>query len=343
MKEAVYARHHLAAAHLDYLRALRLTGSALSEFAAREPLSVSDQTPAVLLRDPSSVSYRSAAPPPPLSPSTPPPPPPQRQKFSPSPSPTVQRQKFSKLPHILSQSSLSSTPRQQLAGKYNYPFNFPENSTYASTPSQASSVWNWDNLENFYPPSPPGSDFFRRPKDDDHHSDHQSEHHSERHSNHNHLHLDDDFDDKGTEREEVHCSEWGDGNYSDTSSDTKSDDGDGDRDLRSEIGSRSNFGSSVHNEPTAKSNYPPAGISEKSDEAASSVSWNASKDEISDMKIVVRHRDLAEIVEAIKVYFDKAAASGESVSELLETSRAQLDQSFRKLKSKLGFLNQIDR
>ncbi|PKI79087.1 hypothetical protein CRG98_000520 [Punica granatum] len=39
MKEAVHARHHLAGAHADYCRSLRLTGSALSAFAANEPLS----------------------------------------------------------------------------------------------------------------------------------------------------------------------------------------------------------------------------------------------------------------------------------------------------------------
>ncbi|GLT62930.1 hypothetical protein SLA2020_355320 [Shorea laevis] len=54
MEEAVYACHHLAAAHANYCCSLRLMGSALSSFAAGEPLPVSDQTPAVLLRSPSS-------------------------------------------------------------------------------------------------------------------------------------------------------------------------------------------------------------------------------------------------------------------------------------------------
>lgn len=36
---------------------------------------------------------------------------------------------------------------------------------------------------------------------------------------------------------------------------------------------------------------------------------------------------------AIEEYFDKAAAAGEQVSEMLETGRAQLDRSFSKLKS----------
>nr|DAD18388.1 TPA_asm: hypothetical protein HUJ06_019851 [Nelumbo nucifera] len=330
MKEAVYARHHLASAHSDYLRSLRLTGSALADFAAGEPLSVAEQTPSILLRHPSISSYRPPPPPPPplrapppQSPQPPPPPPP----FSPSSSPTIAS---SKLPHILSESSPSSTPRQKPAAKYNYPFNFPANSTYCSTPSQASSVWNW---ENFYPPSPPGSDFFRRPKDEDQHSDHNHDNQSDHDHSHHHLdHDENDDDDERTDREEVHCSEWGD-HYSSSSSDTKSEnDNEGDRDTRSEIGSRSNFGSSVHKEATVKSNYAPMGKSEKSDDAGSSVSWNAGTGEIQDMRLVVKHRNLAEIVAAIKEYFEKAATAGEQVSELLETGRAQLDRSFKQLK-----------
>ncbi|EYU31893.1 hypothetical protein MIMGU_mgv1a0019611mg, partial [Erythranthe guttata] len=54
MKEAVFARHHLAAAHSDYCRSLRITGSAHVTFASGEPLSVSQHSPAVLLRTHSS-------------------------------------------------------------------------------------------------------------------------------------------------------------------------------------------------------------------------------------------------------------------------------------------------
>ncbi|RVW84496.1 Nitrate regulatory gene2 protein [Vitis vinifera] len=398
MKEAVYARHHLAAAHADYCRSLRNTGSALSEFAAGEPLSVSDQTPAVLLRNPSSVSNFSYQPPPRVpspAPSLRPPPPPPA--FFPSPSPTIAS---SKLPHILSASSLnSSRPRR--------PPKLPHilsESSLASSPT--SSVWNW---ENFYPPSPPDSEFFRPHTDDDKHSeppdseffrphtddDKHSEppeseffrrhtnnvkhseppdseffrrptngdKHSEppeseffrRHTNdvkhseppdseffrrptngdkhserlhqhqHQHHHLDDDGEE--TEREEVQCSEWGD-HYSTTSSSDE-----GDVESRSEIGNRSNFGSSVHNEPTTvKSKFPPASKSNKFDDAGSSVSFSAGTGEISDLKIVVRHRDLSEIVASLKEYFDQAASAGERVSEMLEIGRAQLDRSFRQLK-----------
>ena len=406
MKEAVYARHHLAAAHADYCRSLRNTGSALSEFAAGEPLSVSDQTPAVLLRNPSSVSNFSYQPPPRVpspAPSLRPPPPPPA--FFPSPSPTIassklphilsasslnssRRRRPPKLPHILSESSLASSPVSQRSdGKYHIPTAYQAHSTYSSTPSQTSSVWNW---ENFYPPSPPDSEFFRRHTDEDKHSeppepeffrrhtndvkhseppdseffrrptngDKHSEppeseffrrhtndvkhseppdseffrrptngdKHSERLHQHQHHHLDDDGEE--TEREEVQCSEWGD-HYSTTSSSDE-----GDVESRSEIGNRSNFGSSVHNEPTTvKSKFPPASKSDKSDDAGSSVSYRAGTGEISDLKIVVRHRDLSEIVASLKEYFDQAASAGERVSEMLEIGRAQLDRSFRQLKS----------
>lgn len=329
MKEAVYARHHLAAAHADYCRSLRITGASLADFAAGEPLSVSDQTPAVLLRNPSSVS-NSAYQPPPRVPSPAPSLRPPAPAFSPSPSPTIasskmphilsasslnsyRRRKPPKLPHILSESSLSSSPVSQLSdGKFHNPTAYQANSTYSSTPSQASSVWNW---ENFYPPSPPDSEFFRRPTNHDKHSEHTQRHH-----------LDDDGDE--TEREEVQCSEWGD-HYSTTSSSDEED-----VESRSEIGNRSNFGSSVHNEPTTvKSKFPPATKSDKSDDAGSSVSYGAGTVESSDLKMVVRHRDLSEIVASLKEYFDKAASAGEHASEMLETGRAQLDRSFRQLKS----------
>lgn len=79
--------------------------------------------------------------------------------------------------------------------------------------------------------------------------------------------------------------------------------------------------------------------SEKSEDAgSSSASWKTGHyDDNSDMRMVVRHRDLAEIVASIKEYFDKAADAGEQVSEMLETGRAQLDRSFRQMKSKIFF------
>ncbi|PIA50371.1 hypothetical protein AQUCO_01300841v1 [Aquilegia coerulea] len=359
IKEAVYARHHLAAAHSDYLRSLRLTGSALLDFSSGESLSVSDQTPPILLHNninnnnnttsSSSSSFRTHSDQIPLqqqqhhqrsklyhdssvtSPSLKPPPlPPQFSSSSPSSSPTI---RSSKLPHILSESSLSSTPIPRYKSSHDderftkLPPLSSISSSFERTPSQASSAWNW---ENFYPPSPPDSEFFQQPKQQNQHSQ-QPNHH-----------LDGEEEEEETEREEVHCSEWGD-HYSTTSSDTESgnddDDDDADRESRSELGSRSNFGSSVHNETQSKSNFRPK--SEKFDEAGSSVSWNVGAEQISDMKMVVRHRDLAEIAAAIKEYFEKAASGGESVSELLETGRAQLDRSFRQLKKTVYHSNSV--
>ncbi|KAH7864299.1 hypothetical protein Vadar_027994 [Vaccinium darrowii] len=418
MKDAVYARHHLAAAHSDYCRSLRLTGSSLSAFAAGEPLSVSDHTPAVLLRTPSSLSSSTTIPPPPrVTPSPPPPrvipspppssvhPPPPPPAFAPSPiiprPPSRRHHKPTiKVPHILSESSPSNSFRSHNFQPNNYTYNANANSTYSGTPSQASSVWDW---ENFYPPSPPDSEYFQRrnnhhddysnkPHDDDddklsmysdnyqkyfhstkpheqqidHHYDKASTHsgdyqkyqyskqhdrlnnddekastYSDKYQKHHQHHIHADDEEEETEREEVQYSEWDD-HYNSTTSSSEEEGNFGDR---SEVGSRSNFGSSVHNE--AKPMPPPAAAAaryekmsktEKSEDAGSSARWNygggggGGGSEISDMRMVVRHRDLAEIVAAIKEYFDNAAAAGEQVSVMLETGRAQLDRSFTNLK-----------
>ncbi|KAF7826432.1 nitrate regulatory gene2 protein-like [Senna tora] len=400
MKEAVYARHHLAAAHSDYCRSLRLTGSALCTFAAGEPLPVSGNTPAVFL-NPSPPPPPSEAPSaatdhhhpphprvfPSPAPSLHPPPPPL---FSPS-SPTIASSKLPhilssssiahsnrrrkpppKLPHILSESSPSSSPRSQASNFPSgfFPTAFQANSTYSSTPSQASSVWNW---ENFYPPSPPDSEYFRnraqqqtqqplnqKIENVSHHldtEDFDEEEDTERseydffHRKHEHEilqaqnqklhehHHDQEYTE--TEREEVQCSEWGD-HYSTTSS--SDDEDEGDADSRSEIGTRSNFGSSVRAESVtgASTMTPPppvalpkmmhrtASKTEKSDDAGSSASYRTG--DVMDMKMVVRHKDLMEIVEAIRENFEKAASAGDQVSEMLEIGRAQLDRSFRQLR-----------
>lgn len=438
MKEAVYARHHLAAAHSDYCRSLRLTGTALSTFASGEPLSVSDNTPAVFINHKTTIPTTATTTttfhrPPPSShipspsPSSyhhhhhTPPPPPQQQPFNPSPSPTIATSKLPhilsssttsstnhhprrrkqpppKLPHILSDSSPSSTPRSNASNNFASNFFPTAHSTYSSTPSQTSSVWNW---ENFYPPPPPppGSDYFDRDKEDaasqfsfksrntevshsrqqpqqqqqqqpqkqqqqpqtyqqlqQHQHQHQQQHYlnptahevegfdSERseydyfngklatvQKNHSNHHLEEYTE---TEREEVECSEWGD-HYSTTSSsedddeDEDGDDGvDGDVESRSEIGTRSNFGSSS----AVRKGYSEKGYGEavgKSEDLASSSTGEG----VMEMKMVVRHRDLKEIVDSIKENFDKAAVAGDKVSEMLEISKAQLDRSFRQLRS----------
>ncbi|CAK9149392.1 unnamed protein product [Ilex paraguariensis] len=390
MKEAVYARNHLAAAHSDYCRSLRVIGSALSAFAAGEPLAVSDNTPAILLHNPSlprsrprtthipsTNSARPRVPSPSPSPSLHEPQPPS---FSPSPSPTIasskpphilaasslpsrhhrnHRKKPIKVPHILSESSVfGSSPQSDHNSNFNHhskqkDCTYDDDSNYSSTPSQASSVWNW---ENFYPPSPPDSEFFQQNRknkdnnDDDTSSVFSSSTYSTLHKSNNlqdqdrtrdnlrrHHHLDSDSDseererERATEREEVHCSEWGD-HYSTTTSSSDEEE----EESRSEIGSmRSNLGSSVHNYKPKETPVTGAVNPKSPDDAGSSVSWNAGKSEFSsssDKKIVVRHKDLAEIVDAIKEFFDKAASAGEQISEMLETGRAQLDRSFTQLK-----------
>lgn len=274
-----------------------------------------------------------------------------------------------------------------------YTYDAKANSTYSSTPSQASSVWNW---ENFYPPSPPSSEYFERihsknnlgdeDDDDDKASNYtsysqSSQHHYQGKSNKQFDFFDTDSvnDEKLTngsvknqkkvgenkqnyegghhlnnweseaEREEVQCSEWGDHDrYSTTTSsddDEEVEEEEEKNEIRSGVGpTRSNFGStaSVKNEEGGNANVNSKIFSGKKsdkvfseDGGSSSMSWgngNGKVEMVSDRSIVVRHRDLAEIVAAIKEYFDKAASAGEQVSEILETGRAQLDRSFKQLK-----------
>lgn len=159
-----------------------------------------------------------------------------------------------------------------------------------------------------------------------------------------------------TEREEVQCSEWGDHDHYSTTTSSSSDDGDHEE-YRSGTGTRSNTGSKsgAGNGVAANANVNSGskmafdsgvdlghatfqGKAEKFStyDGSSTASWGnngkGDREIVSDRRIVVRHKDLAEIVAAIKDYFDKAAAAGEQVSEMLETGRAQLDRSFTKLK-----------
>nr|XP_043623504.1 nitrate regulatory gene2 protein-like [Erigeron canadensis] len=393
MKEAVYARHHLAAAHSDYCRSLKVTGSALSVFAAGEPLSVADQTPAVLLPTPSTTSTVKPPPRPPSSSSsfrsyktqqappappsfhsyktqTPAPAPAPAPAVSRSPAPSVASSKHRhprrskpppvkvKLPHILSESSETESYRYKNEDIYTYN---AEKANYNSTPSQTSSVWNW---ENFYPPSPPDSEYFDRKNPNSETEEEDEDRSSSSVYSHSHYNYNNNEpikkptkktsnkkEEKKEEREEVECSEWADhhDHYSTTSSTSYDDDDDDDNesrsDSRSEIGSRSNFGSeapppaSYHSGFTASKSsklFPGKKVSGESAEE----SYYNDKDRFNnnnnndngDMRMVIRHRDLTEIVASIKEYFDKAGDAGEQVSEMLETGRAQLDRSFRQLK-----------
>ncbi|KAK4798234.1 hypothetical protein SAY86_030560 [Trapa natans] len=423
MKEAVHARHHLAGAHADYCRSLRLTGSALSAFAANEPLSVSDQAPAVLLHPPPiAASTPSPAPPrvfPSPSPSLhpPPPPPPISPTIAssklphilssssisststapiPAPAPAAVTNHYHhlpprrsrrpkptiKLPHILSESSLNSSPARSHKSDFttnsgHYPTAYA-NSTYSSTPSQTSSIWNWDN---FYPPSPPDSEFFDQrarerqyqhdksqqpPGPHDHILDSDDEdgdreemeeevaasaseynffHHSSIKATKPYKQIDGGGGHIETEREEVQCSDWDD-RYSTTSS--SSEDADDDKESRSEIGAQPSTASlraSIGGASSVKQQKkPPVHLqpplpelhtisSEKSEEEEVMLGGaESSSFRYRNMKMVIRHKDLKEIVDAIKENFELAAAAGDQVSEMLEIGRAQLDRSFKQLK-----------
>ncbi|TKY68927.1 hypothetical protein E2542_SST05190 [Spatholobus suberectus] len=141
MKDAVYARHHLAAAHSDYCRCLRLTGAALYTFAAREPLAVADDTPAVLLNPTATANPQPPPHPPPPAAATSP----KLPRIITSSAVTRRRKPPPKLPHILSESSLCSSPGS-------------EYSNFFATAQQVQST------PTSQPPHPPPSAATRRRK-----------------------------------------------------------------------------------------------------------------------------------------------------------------------------------
>lgn len=302
MKEALYARHYLAAAHSDYCNSLRLTGSALSTFAAGEPLSVSDDIPAVFINTVKTCQT--------------PPPPPTPSAVTNTKLRTVseiRRRKIPvKLPHILSDSSVCSTPRSDFPNWF-----IPTAHQNESTASETSSVWNWENFQP--PPSPPNSEYFRQRSQPPNHklenpeSDTSSESfynmfHSKIHLQNHKTETEQELDRLETEREEVRCSDWEDCYRSTSSSD------------RDEV---------------------IAGLksSEKSPEFVAGVEVPVRKDEeVNVEKVKMKHKDLKEIVEVIRDNFEKAAVAGDRLSEILQISRAQLDRSFSQLKSKTFIL-----
>ncbi|XP_058743310.1 nitrate regulatory gene2 protein-like [Vicia villosa] len=333
MKDAVYARHYLAAAHSEYCNSLRLTGSALCTFAAGEPLAVSDDIPAVFVNTSTKNVYH------PPSPPSPPPPVATVTTSKPSNvSETRHRKPPRKLPHILSESSVCSTPRSELPNWF-----FPTAHQTLSTASETSSVWNWENFHP--PPSPPTSEYFRQRSQPPNHnpdcsnfevpgSDSPSE------SFHNTFHLkvrlqnreikstkvdslnqqqriysdaedtasersEPEPDRSETEREEVRCSDW-EGCYGSTSSSD-----------REEV--IAGLKSSVKPESVGDGAIP-AREDKKTGE------------EVIEEKVMMKHKDLKEIVEVIKENFEKAAVAGDKLSEMLQISRAQLDRSFSQLK-----------
>ncbi|XP_057805492.1 nitrate regulatory gene2 protein-like [Salvia miltiorrhiza] len=348
MKEAVYSRHHLAAAHSDYCRSLRMTGSALVTFASGEAFSISDHAPAVLRRTPTTP------------PSTPPPPPMSTHRHHKPP--RRRRQQPIKLPHILSDSSFTSSPPPN----HNFTYNARPNSTYSTTPSQTSSIWNWEHLHP--PPSPPDSEFFDQlnqngaptnQNDDDSTSSSSDDHPyvdnddkaSTITSNSNQNPYGKQFDDlqsnysvysrrseinqtrkrreaggEETEREEIECSEWGDHDHDDYTS--SSDEGE-----EADLKSRSDFG--VRNEDSGSERVKANSKYSSKLEKISSEDDDGKEGRNSETRIVVRHRDLVEIVAALMEYFDKAASAGEQVTEMLEAGRDQLDRSFKQLRKRV--------
>ncbi|XP_015697082.2 protein ROLLING AND ERECT LEAF 2 [Oryza brachyantha] len=363
MKDAVASRQLLASAHADYLRSLRLTAAALSRFAQGHPsLAVSHHTAPVLLTTapppppapahahahaaalapamtppaPPSTASSSLPPPAPMLPKHPPPPP-QPQPQPPAPvavrAPRAAQRHF-KVPHILSDSSVGiASPAQSSFRK-----------PVVGTPS-SSSAWDW---ENFYPPSPPDSEFFDRRKADLEEANRlrelEEEEKARRYLHHDHPdHLkeedEDDEDDDHEREEEMHCGGWEDDDdhyASTTTSETRSEEG--------EMGNRSECGFAARSEygGTAPSEYAAVPLPlRRRDERSEAGDSSSTVTAAAEMRMVIRHRTLAEIVAAIEEYFVKAAEAGNGVSELLEASRAQLDRNFRQLKKTVYHSNSL--
>ncbi|XP_072963160.1 protein ROLLING AND ERECT LEAF 2-like [Typha angustifolia] len=343
MKSAVESRQLLAAAHSEYLNSLLATASSLTRFAAGEPfLAVSDNTPPVLLHhhhhhhNHRSITPASSLPPPTPLPRPPPPPPRYFPSDSPSPSPAIAS---SKLPRILTRPSPSPSSRQH----NNYPSGVPRaNSAYATTPSQSSSVWDWENLENFRPPSPPDSDFFDRRKAELEEAN-RLRRLQEREDEYEEEEEEDD--EIGEGREEIHCPEWDDRSVT-TSSSSRSEEeredderrsrSDGISCARSEFGVPSEIGSEI-----GSSAMKPVRLESGSSSARWTTTTTATAVPAPEMRLVVRHRTMAEIAAAIEEYFAKAAAAGQAISELLEINRAQFDRSFRQLKKTVYHSNSV--
>ncbi|KAG6483958.1 protein ROLLING AND ERECT LEAF 2-like [Zingiber officinale] len=351
MKEIVHSRHHLASAHSDYLRSLRVTGSALTRFSRGEPLAVSEHSPPVLLRA-SSPSPASLPPPTPLPPPThsalPQMPQLRRRQIkshsSPSHSPTV----------------AASSANPSVGGHPQFP---PVNWAYATTPSQSSSAWDW---ENFYPPSPPDSEFYER---------RQAELEEKSRMQH-HLPLEEEVDESDEERdageeegygeikEEVRCRDWGEHYRSTTSSSTRSDsepelEDDGDNE-RNTFSRSENMPAGSEYSGFAPGQAPPSEIASSAAAEVKSrlrpslvvesslARWHgggreesSSTSAAAELTLAVRHHNLAEIATALEEYFVKAADAGNAISDLLEIGRAQFDGSFRQLKKTVYHSNSV--
>ncbi|RCV43771.1 hypothetical protein SETIT_9G320300v2 [Setaria italica] len=358
MKDAVAARQLLASAHADYLRSLRVTAAALSRFAQGHPsLAVSHHTAPVLLSAaapppapgaahalptpaPSTAASSSLPPPTPLAQHPhPPPPPPQQQ---PQPAAAMAAPQPAPVPHILSDSSVAS-PAQSSFRKQ----------PPVGTPS-SSSAWEW---ENFYSPSPrtPSSSTRKAELEEANRlREFEEEEKARTYLHHHHpynLKEEDEVDDDDDgevdhEPEGMHCGGWEDDDEhyaSTTTSETRSEEG--------EMGNRSECGFAARSEcgyvarseygGTAPSEYAAVPLSLRRDERSEAGDSSSTVTAATEMRMVVRHRTLAEIVAAIEEYFVRAADAGNDVSELLEASRAQLDRNFRQLKKTVYHSNSV--
>ncbi|RCV43772.1 hypothetical protein SETIT_9G320400v2 [Setaria italica] len=353
MKDAVAARQLLASAHADYLRSLRVTAAALSRFAQGHPsLAVSHHTAPVLLSAaapppapgaahalptpaPSTAASSSLPPPTPLAQHPHPPPPPPQQQPQPAAAMAAPQPAPVRAPR----------PRRLRSFRKQPP---------VGTPS-SSSAWEW---ENFYPPSPPDSEFFDRRKPELEEANRLREFEEEEKArtylHHHHpynLKEEDEVDDDDDgevdhEPEGMHCGGWEDDDEhyaSTTTSETRSEEG--------EMGNRSECGFAARSEcgyvarseygGTAPSEYAAVPLSLRRDERSEAGDSSSTVTAATEMRMVVRHRTLAEIVAAIEEYFVRAADAGNDVSELLEASRAQLDRNFRQLKKTVYHSNSV--
>ncbi|WOL07613.1 hypothetical protein Cni_G16357 [Canna indica] len=317
MKEAVHSRHHLASAHSDYLRSLRLAAAALTRFARGEALAVSEHAPPVLLH--SSAAASSFLPPPPRFFSS--------SSFAPSPSRGPQ------LSHVRRFSNSAETRFRKPSPAAAVEHFAAENPAYPVTPSHSSSAWSTWDWQNFYPPSPPDSEFFDRRKAELEEKYCQQKHHLP-------PEVEEVGGGGGSMREELHCHEWGEHYSSSSSSSSRSDgeleDEEEDKDSRSTgIATRSGYdGASEPSRMTPINLAPSAAVRSRQwarlEAGSSSAQWNAGRELVSysataadEIKMVVRHRNLVEIVAALEEYFIKAAAAGDAVSNLLETGHTQ--------------------
>lgn len=129
-----------------------------------------------------------------------------------------------------------------------------------------------------------------------------------------------------TEREEVQCDSWDVQDHYSTTSSSEEEVEDDNMESVSEVGRASQ----QHHDGAEKGRYD-----DKEDDATTYCGSYRGGGGGGGGDVAVRHRDLKEIADAIKEYFDKAAAAGDQVSQMLELGRAQLDGSFRQLKSEL--------